>query len=106
MHIRPLEPGNTSSPAPPSTPQRIEMSRKKEKKWISAGRDDLVEEEEDETSFNQRRLHKENADHLITTREVPSSYLCWSVVSTLCCFFSCFRYELVAYFFWEHELYL
>jgi hypothetical protein len=75
----------------------IEMSSKKEKKWSSVGGDDPVEEEEeDETNYNnQRQLHKENVDHLITIREVPSSYLCWSVVSTLCCCFSCFRYELV-----------
>ncbi len=105
MHIRPVEPNNLST-SPPFESPRIEMSRKKEKKWISAGRDDPVEEEEDDTIFNQRRLHKENADHLITIREVPSSYLCWSVVNTLCCFFSCFRYELVAFFFREHELYL
>ena len=84
----------------------IEMSSKKGKKWNSAGRDDPVEEEEDDTSYNQRRLHKENVDHLKTIHEMPSSYLCWSVVSTLCCCFSWFRYELVAYFFWEHELYL
>ncbi len=75
----------------------IEMSSKKEKKWSSAGEDDPVEEEEeDETNYNnQRQLHKENVNH----RAMPSSYLCWSVVSTLCCFFSCFRYELVAFFF-------
>ena len=77
--------------------ERIEMSSTKEKKWNSAGEDDPVEEEEeDETNYNsQRQLHKENADHLITIREMPSSYLCWSVVSTLCCCFSCFRYKLV-----------
>ena len=77
--------------------ERIEISSKKEKKWNSAGEDDPVEEEEeDDTNYNsQRRLHKENVDHLITIREMPSSYLCWSVVSTLCCCFSCFRYELV-----------
>ncbi len=74
----------------------IEMSSKKEKKRNPASEDDPVEEEEDETNYNsQRQLHKENVDHLITIREVPSSYLCWSVVSTLCCCFSCFRYGLV-----------
>ena len=88
-----------SQPIDFQTTETIEMSSKKEKKWNSAGEDDPVEEEDDDTNdYNQRRLHKENVDHLITIREMPSSYLCWSVVSTLCCCFSCYRYELVEFF--------
>jgi hypothetical protein len=82
-----------------SQAESIEMSSKREKKWDSTDEDDPVEKDDD-NYYNQRELHKENVDHLITIREMPSSYLCWSVVSTLCCCFSCFRYRF-SEIFWK-----
>lgn len=62
----------------------------KSSKVDGRGIDDVeMEEKTIKKQVRDKDLHKQNSSTIVVMHERPSSHLCWSVLSTLCCVCSC-----------------
>jgi len=84
--------------------EAIEMSNKstnvKKTKWNLRGEEEEIEKKNtkkkrhgnttiEKDIQSDEELHQQHPNSFVVVHERPSSHLVWSVLSTLCCLFSC-----------------
>ena len=68
----------------------LSADSRRSSKISGSGIDDVeMEEKTKKTQVYDEELQKQNSSTIVVMHERPSSHLCWSVLSTLCCLCSC-----------------